>query len=203
MSQLSSIELRRYLTVPGRRDELIELFEREFIDSQAEHGMTVIGHYRDLDRPDTFVWLRGFTRVEDRGEALEAFYRRDPRWLENKAAANATLVDNDNVLLLKPARHGAGFDLATASGDESIVGIAVRMLDGPVDDPTLAALESGCVYLETDSTPNAFPALPVRDEWALVAVKSFASVDDLDRWAHAFPDAEILRLEPAQRSRFR
>jgi NIPSNAP len=203
MSQLTSIELRRYVTVPGRRDELIELFEREFIDSQAEHGMTLIGHYRDLDRPDTFVWLRGFARVEDRGEALEAFYRRDPRWLDNKAAANATLVDNDNVLLLKPARKGSGFDLATSSGDPSVVGIMVRMLDGPLDDAIRAGLEPGCVYLETDPTPNAFPALPVRDEWALVAVKSFASTDDLDRWAQGFPGAEVLRLEPAPRSRFR
>jgi hypothetical protein len=204
MSHLHSIELRRYLTAPGRRDELIELFEREFIDSQAEHGMTVIGHYRDIDRPEAFVWLRGFARVEDRGAALEAFYRHDPRWLENKAAANATLIDNDNVLLLRPARTGGGFELETTSADSSVVGMAIRMLDAPVDEATLAMLEPGSIYLATDPTPNAFPALPVREgEWALVAVKSFESLSALDRWAREFPDAELLRLEPAPRSRFR
>lgn len=197
-ADLRSIELRRYVTRPGRRDELIALFAREFIDSQADHGMTILGYFRDIDDPTAFVWIRGFARVEDRGPALEAFYVRDPRWLANRSAANATLIDNDNVLLLKPARDGSGFDIDTLRRKARIVGVAIRMLDAPADEALVAALEPGAVYLVTDPTPNAFPRLPVREgEWALVAIESFANSNDLDRWAAGFDGAEVLRLEPA------
>jgi len=198
MDQLQSIELRRYVTHPGRRDELIALFKREFLESQAEHGMTVIGAFRDLDDPTAFVWIRGFARVEDRGPALEAFYLHDPRWLEHRAAANATLVDNDNVLLLKPAREGSGFDASAALANAAVVGVAIAMLDAPAGNARIAALEPGAVHLATDPTPNAFERLPVREgEWALVAVRSFASLDELVRWGADFSGSEVLRLEPA------
>ena len=64
--------------------------------------MRVIGQFRDLDDPDRFVWLRGFTDMEARTRALEAFYG-GPVWKEHGPAANATMVDHTNVLLLKPA----------------------------------------------------------------------------------------------------
>lgn len=37
---------------PGRRDELIDLFDRAFVESQEATGMTIIGQFRDLDRAD-------------------------------------------------------------------------------------------------------------------------------------------------------
>jgi len=49
------IELRDYLLHPGRRDALVALFEREFVETQAAEGMRVIGTFTDLDRPDRFV----------------------------------------------------------------------------------------------------------------------------------------------------
>ena len=55
---MNIIELRQYTLRPGQRDTLIELFEREFIESQDTCGMTVLGQFRDLDDPDRFVWLR-------------------------------------------------------------------------------------------------------------------------------------------------
>ena len=53
------VELRQYTLHPGTRDGLIELFDRELVETQEACGMTVIGQFRDLDRPDRFVWLRG------------------------------------------------------------------------------------------------------------------------------------------------
>jgi hypothetical protein len=44
------IELRRYRTHPGRRDELAALFEREYIESQIACGVTPIGQYPRLAR---------------------------------------------------------------------------------------------------------------------------------------------------------
>ena len=69
----SLIELRQYTLHPGQRDSLIELFEREFVETQEALGIAVIGQFRDLNRPDRFVWLRGFETIEARGQELAAF----------------------------------------------------------------------------------------------------------------------------------
>src|SRR4051812_35757026 len=60
------IELRQYTLHPGKRDVLVELFDREFIEPQEALGMRVIGQFRDLDHPDRFVWLRGFKDMASR-----------------------------------------------------------------------------------------------------------------------------------------
>lgn len=113
LSRLASpiVELRQYTLKPGQRETLIALFDREFVETQEAAGMTVIGQFRDLDRPDMFVWLRGFEDMEARKSALTAFYD-GPVWAEHRDAANATMVDSDDVLLLKPAWKDAGFDLS-------------------------------------------------------------------------------------------
>src|SRR6185295_5460041 len=97
------IELRDYTTHPGRRDELIALFEREFIETQEAAGARVIAQFRDLDRPDHVVWLRGFADMTARKRALEAFYG-GASWATHRDAANATMIDSDDVRLLRPAR---------------------------------------------------------------------------------------------------
>ncbi|MCE3544317.1 NIPSNAP family protein, partial [Escherichia coli] len=48
----SIVELRRYTLHPGRRDDLIDLFDTHFLESQEACGMTVIGQFRDPDDPD-------------------------------------------------------------------------------------------------------------------------------------------------------
>ncbi|TJX33985.1 MAG: NIPSNAP family protein, partial [Mesorhizobium sp.] len=68
------VELRQYTLKPGRRETLIEIFDTEFIESQEYAGMTIIGQFRDLDRPDMFVWMRGFDSMDARKDALGAFY---------------------------------------------------------------------------------------------------------------------------------
>src|ERR1041384_845291 len=94
------VELRRYTLHPGRRDELIELFDREFVETQEAAGIAVLGQFRDLDRPEEFVWLRGFPDMPSRSAALRAFYG-GPVWKKHSAAANATMIDSDDVLLLR------------------------------------------------------------------------------------------------------
>ncbi len=85
---------------PGRRDELIELFEREFVETQEAVGMCVLGTFRDLADADRFVWFRGFRDMDERRQALDAFYG-GPVWQEHRNAANATLIDSDDVLVLR------------------------------------------------------------------------------------------------------
>lgn len=45
------IELRQYTLHPGKRDALIALFDREFVETQEAEGMLIIGQFRDLDDP--------------------------------------------------------------------------------------------------------------------------------------------------------
>ncbi len=72
------VELRRYAMQPGRRDDLMTLFEREFIESQEACGMVPVGQYRDLDDAESFVWFREFADMSGRREALSAFYLESP-----------------------------------------------------------------------------------------------------------------------------
>ena len=103
-------ELRQYTLHPGKRDILIDLFDREFVETQEAVGIKVIGQFRDLDRADRFVWLRGFRNMTSRAKALTDFYS-GPVWKAHREAANATMIDSDNVLLLRPAVPTSGFSL--------------------------------------------------------------------------------------------
>src|SRR5947209_12081023 len=104
------VELRQYTLHPGKRDVLIDLFDGEFIEPQEAIRIKVIGQFRDVDDPDRFVWLRGFRDMASRAKALEDFYG-GPVWKAHREAANATMVDSDNVLLLRPALPASGFSL--------------------------------------------------------------------------------------------
>jgi hypothetical protein len=176
------VELRQYTLVPGARETLIELFEREFIETQEAAGMTVIGQFRDLNNPDRFVWLRGFSDMDGRATQLQAFYN-GPVWKAHRDAANATMIDSDNVLLLRPASPTSGFQLAHAS--RAPVGSTVKQdllvatiyhLDKPkaVDFPTFFERElqphltnagiSVLASFVTETHRNTFPRLPVRED---------------------------------------
>ncbi len=176
------VELRDYLLHPGQREVLIELFDRALIESQESLGMRVIGQFRDLDRPDRFVWLRGFADMAMRKQGLESFYGGSV-WAAHRDAANATMIDSSDVRLLRYARPGWALVTPPAprlrADAEAIVSKAVYHLTlcslrTPVDEAwrrgfdreALPALvESGaapCAVFETEPASNDFPRLPVR-----------------------------------------
>ncbi|MFJ3161101.1 NIPSNAP family protein [Streptomyces kanasensis] len=174
----SVVELRQYTLRPGRRDELVELFDREFVESQEEVGMAVLGQFRDLDDPDRFVWLRGFRDMQERHRGLGAFYG-GPVWERHGPAANATMVSSDDVLLLRPLA-GAGPTArvaprpAVGAPDPGGVVSAVVWSFPPgrregadlVRDGLLPALRrtgpAPVAVLATEPAANTFPRLPVR-----------------------------------------
>lgn len=220
---MKSVELRRYVMRPGRRDDLISIFEREFIESQEACGMVPVGHYRDLDDPDSFVWFRAFPEYGERRKALEAFYLESPVWQAHREAANATMIDSDNVLLLRDAREGSGFNVeglvrpnGVPANTASYVAASIFILDTTPGDPFLDSFEqlalpqlesvaSRIAYFVSEDRPNNFRRLPVRDERAFVVIGSCRTLDDLDEWTRTFEGqpGETLRLEPARRSLFR
>jgi NIPSNAP protein len=95
------VELRQYTLRPNTRESFIELFDGTFADPLDATGMTVMGQFRDLDRPNRFVWIRGFQTMGDRARELAAFYDGD-LWHSRSREANASIDDSDNVLLLEP-----------------------------------------------------------------------------------------------------
>jgi NIPSNAP len=185
------VELRQYTLRPGQRDVLVELFDRELVESQEAVGMELIGQFRDLDRPNRFVWLRGFPNMERRRRALEAFYG-GPVWKAHSTAANATMVDVDDVLLLRPPAAESGFGPQAprpapgARVPASMVVATICSLDGPVDVSAVdrellpALATSGSPALATfveEPSENTFPALPVRTgEHVLVWIQRMGAV---------------------------
>ncbi|QXV55617.1 NIPSNAP family protein [Amycolatopsis sp. TNS106] len=166
----SVVELRRYTLHPGRRDELIELFEREFVESQEACGMRLFGLFREPAEPDKFVWLRGFRDMEARRAALEAFYH-GPVWREHGPAANETMIDASDVLLLRPS--GPGFPAPGGAGDSRVLvtvchpAVPVKEFSAYFADHVAPALREAGVdtfgHFETEPAENTFPRLPVRE----------------------------------------
>ena len=188
------LELRQYTLKPGQRDVLIELFEHEFIESQEARGIRLVGLFRDLDRPDRFVWIRGFADMPARAEALGAFYG-GPVWKAHRDAANATMIDSDNVLLLRPVDADSAFappattrpPIGAGSRPASRILATIYSLETPVDadfrqffdthvEP--AQIEAGArriARLESEPAANTFPRLPVREgENVFVSIAAFA-----------------------------
>ena len=176
------VELRMYSLHPGKRDELIELFDREFVETQEAVGVQVIGQFYDLDDPDQFVWLRGFNDMSAREGSLNAFYN-GPIWKAHRDAANATMIDSDNVLLLRRLHPTSGFSLKNGNrpprGSHAVrdgfVAVTIYYFKKPVTSDFINyfentmqpdLIESGAsilAYFVTEDSPNTFPRLPVRE----------------------------------------
>jgi hypothetical protein len=220
------IELRRYALHPGQREVLIELFDRELVETQEATGMAVLGQFRDLDDPDSFVWLRGFPDLSTRRESLAEFYY-GPAWKAHAREANATMVDSDNVLLLRPVRPDSGFPRASrppvgAPAPRSAVLATIYYRDRPFDGAFVESFEregrarlagagaAPVAWFQTEYAENTFPQLPVRTEVnAFVWFARFPSVAELDHHLEHSPGwdpdltTERLRLTPTGRSLLR
>ena len=84
----------------AERDTLIDIFDRHFIEGQEVEGqefegMSVIGQFRDLDNPDSLVWLRGFPDMAARRDALDHLCGRPASYMSRSGGvdADAGLVD--------------------------------------------------------------------------------------------------------------
>ncbi|MFE0628968.1 NIPSNAP family protein [Streptomyces sp. NPDC058864] len=175
------VELRQYTLRPGSRDTLAGLFEREFVTGQEAAGIRVGGRFADLDDPDRFVWMRGFPGMPARLRSLHAFYG-GPVWRAHRDAANATMTDSDDVLLLR----GPGYRVPPGAGQVVVTichpaepEVFAEALAGPGGLPPDAAAH------RSEHTVNDFPALPVR------------TGEDVVLWFTAFPDAGARPGRPA------
>lgn len=198
------VELRQYTLHPGRRDDLIRLFDAEFIEPQERAGITMIGGFRNLDDPNKFVWLRGFPDMESRKRGLTEFYYGND-WRSRRTEANATIIDNDNVLLLRPVRPDAGFDLTglqrppvgTPSTPNSLIVATIYHLDPTPEkerdfvqffDASVSPIlqSAGAPVIAAfipERSANTFPGLPIREgEHVFVWFSKFTDVGAYDRF---------------------
>jgi hypothetical protein len=219
------IELRQYTLRPGTRDAFAALFDAELVEPQEAAGMRVLGQFRDLDRPDMFVWLRGFPDMEARRRALHAFYD-GPVWAAHRDAANGLMLDSDDVLLLEPVGTGqlpeaeAGAHPPGGVLPDGIVTVRVDPV-GPADTARYARHYASMVapalhaaggrpltLLASLHAVNSFPRLPVREhEHVMVSLARFASIAAAGRAAadqacrDALASLDELRTGPGQRLR--
>lgn len=182
-------ELRDYTCRPGRRDDLVEMFERLFLDAQDAGGAHVAATFRDLDREDRWVWIRCFEDMVSRRRALSAFYT-SALWLKHRAACNATIKDSDNVLLLRPQASSV-LRRSGASVGATAIPRSVFALDTyfPGDGARFAAAftryalpalgaanATPMATFATEHAKNNYKRLPIRDsETVLVALTRFTS----------------------------
>jgi hypothetical protein len=195
-SEWPIVELRQYTLHPGTRDVLIKLFESEFVESQEAVGMKIVGTFRDLDRPDRFVWIRAFKDMASRAEALTRFYS-GPVWRAHGKAAARTMIDSTNALLLRDARPRSGLSVGGtrppkgASAEPRVLIVAnICSFEGAVDSefvdffdktaiPQLKAADIAVLGTHvTETAPNNYPQLPVRPDRVFVWFTRFADRAD-------------------------
>jgi hypothetical protein len=200
-------------------------FDAGLAETQEAAGMRVLGQFRDQDRPDMFVRLRGFLDMEVRRRALHAFYG-GPVWAAHRDAANDMMPDSDDVLLLEPAGSGPALEVGAGAqrpGDAPAGGVVTVRVDpvGLVDTGRYARRFGAVVVPALHATGgrpltllaslhavNTFPRLPVREhENVMVGLARFASIAAVDRAAvdqaclDALGSIDDLRTGPGQRLR--
>lgn len=191
------IDLRQYTLYPGTRDRFIELFDREFVETQEAVGMRIIGQFRDLGDPNRFVWMRGFRDMSARGEALTSFYMGSEAWRRFGEIARADMIDSTDALLLHPIFPDAAFALPEAVDRPAIdaplapglIVATIHSLPKMIDDAVLEFF-GGTVLpriarahgrllgaFATEYSSNNFPRLPLReDENVFISFLGFGSL---------------------------
>jgi hypothetical protein len=161
--------------------------------------------------------------METRARALDAFYS-GPLWQGLRNEANATMIDSDDVLLLRPigstswARGERAPIGATHVPQSTITCVTYFLRTGSdaafasafADEIAPALRDCGAdiiATLATEHSPNSYPRLPVREnETVFVALLRFPASAQTPDVAHVPAGADliaapqVLRLQPTARS---
>jgi hypothetical protein len=235
------LELRQYRIFAGKREQMIAVFDGKLIEGQEDVGMRLLGQFRDRDDPNRFTWMREFPNMDVRAKALTEFYT-GAVWKAHRGEANPLLDDNDNVLLLRPAAAELALTVPPTSARPTLdsptpAGLIVVTIyylwKDPAEGftnffrerlaPELASQDLPVLgaYV-TETTPNNFPRLPVRQHekvfvWftrapdvsaydkarANLNVRLGSSSLGAELAAYQERQAQVLRLAPTSRSLLR
>ncbi|MFY9510746.1 MAG: hypothetical protein WAQ05_07215 [Rubrivivax sp.] len=157
----------------GRRDALTTWFEHEFTETHAAVGLCGLGIFSSRNDSQRFAWGRGFADMASRAAGPAALCG-GPVWAAHRNAANATMLDSDDVLL--------------------------RPLT-PWPEP---GSTRGDCRLETEPAENKPPRLPVRSGETVVVGLERQPLQlpplRLQRLAGACRTAAMRAFDPASRS---
>ncbi len=219
------VEFRRYTINEGGRRQFCTYFETYFPEAFEQLGAIAIGHFLERNKPNMFLWLRGFHSMDDRARLNAAFYY-GPLWKEHRTTLNNLIIDSDNVILMRPLRPitilPAVDPVKEADGARGVaVAVLFTVKPGAVDAFAqqaeanferfrAAGIREAAVLVTLDVTNN-FPQLPVRsdgpylvwlgiapDDKAIEPVVAAHFASDLLR-----AEPEVIVLDPGKRSRLR
>lgn len=174
-------------------------------------GARIVGTFRDPNAPDHFVWIRSFKDLDTRALALAAFYN-GPAWHAHSKAANATMIDTDNVHMLHSVEAPLCMPSARPALDapgtsQSLIVIDVYALRGHTEEElrALAIRDPAIIAMfSTEGSPNNFPALPVRSDSVFATIRRFDAKRETIPRIQQLPEPEqTLRLRPTSRSLLR
>ena len=188
---INVLELRNYRLEPGAQDHFIRYFNQHFVRPMEKRGGYTLGQFTVADGQDRFVWFRGFTSRQERYDFLIKFYTQSETWKQYGPAANAMMVNSDNVYLLKPlsATGNESEEVPTVDQRAFPVSGKVVVIDFYIANgrrhelialfaqeylPWLASLGSAVSAWVSDLVENDFPRLPTfQDKNLLVTLSSF------------------------------
>ncbi|MES2938768.1 MAG: NIPSNAP family protein [Pseudomonadota bacterium] len=203
------VDLRQYTLYPGTRDRFVELFDTQFVETQEEVGIRLIGQFRDLGDPNRFVWLRGYADMPVRQRALHAFYVDGQPWKDHAPAARSMMIDSSDVLMLKPLDADGAFRLEPPARRPALAApVPDAMVLATIHHLSAAATASFAAFYRAQALPhllaaggrllglfvtehsaNNFPRHPVREgENVLVSFIGFESVAHYHRHLQALGD---------------
>jgi hypothetical protein len=153
--------------------------------------------------------------MTSRAKALSDFYG-GPVWKTHREAANATMIDSDNVLLLRPALQTSGFSLEgmkrpPVGSDEvpaSLIVVTIYYFERSVPSDFINSFERTLkpvatnlgatisAYFVTENSENTFPALPVREgENVFVWFSTFQDSEAYENYVAALAQSDRWRDE--------
>ena len=95
-------EMRRYVTVPGCRDTVLDRFRTATLPAFERHGVRVDRFWLEADDADAFVYVCAWEDAAEM-EATWTAFLADPDWLAAKAESERdgpTVERNERTLLL-------------------------------------------------------------------------------------------------------
>jgi len=174
------LEVRNYLLKPNLADAFSDFFHTKFVEPMQKLGGYTLGEFKIENSNDRFVWLRGFKDMNTRVKFLNDFYCESSVWKENGNAANAMMINSDNVYLLKPLYKSS--NLKTNKGitviDFYICNSTLEQvikLFGEEYIPFLNSINSIDIsFWISEMKENDFPRLPVfQDKNLLVSITHY------------------------------
>jgi hypothetical protein len=99
-------EMRTYYCHPGRLEALNKRFREHTNRLFVKHGMTLIGYWMPIDKPDILVYVLAYPSREAAGKSWAAF-RTDPDWNTARAASetDGPIVQRVDSVYMSPTDY--------------------------------------------------------------------------------------------------